>query len=169
MEGGVMSTPMIERTSHAPSDVTRRTTPMWMTLLGELLLLLALGFAGGALTMQAVDEEPAGLADESVVAISRATSPRATPTTRPHSPRRTRPNARAFVYDGHIELARFEFADVIARELGGTTTLTLTSEVVQNGAHAPASYSEGGTEGLVVMEIVGGKVSSQYIFIDRYK
>jgi len=163
-----MSTPVIERTSHAPPVVTRRTTPMWMTLVGALLLL-ALGFAAGAVTMQAVDTEPAGLADESVVALIEDNFAASNADDEAALAATYTPSARAFIYDGHVELARFEFADVIAREIGGTTDLTLTSEVVQNGAYASAGYSEGGSEGLVVMEIVGGKVNSQYIFIDQYK
>lgn len=163
-----MSTPVMERTSHAPPVVTRRTTPMWMVLIGAVLLL-ALGFAAGAVTMRAVDEEPLGLADESVVAVIEDSIAASNADDEAAYAAMFSPDANFFIYDGHVQLARFEFAKVIAREMGGTTDLTLTSEVVQHGDYASATYTEAGSEGVFVVEVVGDKIANQWIFIDEYK
>lgn len=141
---------------------------MWMTLVGALLLL-ALGFAAGALTMQATDEEPAGLAEESVVAVIKDSMAASNADDDAALAAMFKPQARFYIFDGHVQLAQLEFADVIAREMGGTTNLTLTSEVVQHGAYASAGYSEAGSEGVMVVEIDGDKIANQWIFIDEYK
>lgn len=163
-----MSTPVIERTSHVPPVETRRTTPTWLTLV-VALLLLALGFAAGAATMRLTDDDPVGLADESVVALVERNFAASNADDEAALAATYTPTARLFVYDGHVELAWFEFARVIAREMGGTTDLTLTSEVVQHGSLVSATYSEGASEGVFVMEIQDGKIDSQRIFIASYK
>ena len=163
-----MSTPVIERTSHAPPVVTRRTTPMWMIVIGALLLL-ALGFAAGAVTMQAVDEEPLGLADESVVAVIEDSIAAANADDEAAYAATFSPDARFFFIDDGVVLGKIAFAKNIAREVGGTTDLTLTSEVVQHGDYASATYSEAGSEGVVVYEVLNGKIDNQWVFIDSYK
>ena len=163
-----MSTPVIERTSHVPPVVTRRTTPMWMTLLGALLLL-ALGFAGGALTMQAVDTEPLGLADESVVAVIEDNIAASNADDEAALAATYSPDAEFFIIRDGVELGSYEFAKGIAGALSGTTGLALTSEVVQHGDYASATYTEAGSEGVMVVEILNGKIDNQWIFIDSYK
>ena len=163
-----MSTPMMERTTHAPPVEVRRTTPIWMMLLAALLLL-ALGFAAGAVTMRLAEDEPLGLADESVVALIERNIAASNADDEAALAATYTPNARLFIFDGHVELARYEFADVIGREMSGTSDLATTSEVVQNGSLVSATYTEGSSEGVVVMELLNGKIDSQWIFIRTYK
>jgi hypothetical protein len=163
-----MSTPVIEGTSHAPPVGTRRTTPLWMTLIGALLLL-ALGFAAGALTMQAVDTEPAGLAEDSVVAVIEDSMAASNAGDEAAFAAMLSPDAELFVIRDGVEVGDFEFASVIAREMVGTTDLALTSEVVQYGDYASAAYSEAETAGVMVFEIVEDKIDNLWIFIDEYK
>ena len=141
---------------------------MWMiSLVG--LLLLALGFAASAVTMRLTDEEPVGLADESVVALIEDSIAASNADDEAGFAAPFNPQAKFYIFDGHVQLAEFEFADVIAREMGGTTDLVLTSEVVQHGAYASAAYSEAGSEGVMVVEIDGDNIANQWIFIDEYK
>jgi hypothetical protein len=139
-----------------------------MTLLGALLLL-TLGFAGGALTMQAVDTEPAGLADDSVVAVIERSIAASNADDEAALAATFGADAELFIIRDGVELADFEFAKVIAREMGGWTNLTLTSEVVQHGDYASATYSESEGEGVMVVEVVGNKIDNMWIFIDEYK
>lgn len=141
---------------------------MWMTLIGALLLL-ALGFAAGALTMQAVDTEPAGLADESVVAVIERSVAAANADDEAAYAAVFSPDAEMFIIKDGVELADFEFAKVIAREMGGSTNLTLTSEVVQHGDYASVTYSEAESAGVMVVEVLGDKIDNMWIFIDEYK
>lgn len=141
---------------------------MWMTLIGALLLL-ALGFAAGALTMQAVDTEPAGLADESVVAVIERSVAASNAGDEAAYAAVFSPDAEMFIIKDGVELADFEFAKVIAREMGGSTNLTLTSEVVQHGDYASVTYSEAESAGVMVVEVLGDKIDNMWIFIDEYK
>jgi hypothetical protein len=141
---------------------------MWMILVGALLLL-ALGFAAGALTMQAVDTEPAGLAEDSVVALIEDSVTAANAGDEAAIEALFSPDAEVFFIDDGVVLGSYEFPDVIARELAGTTDLALTSEVVQHGDYASVSYTEAETHGLMVVEILNGKIDNQWIFIDEYK
>lgn len=140
---------------------------MWMALLGALLL--ALGFAGGALTMQATDTEPVGLADESVVAVMERSIAASNSGDDAAYAATFSPDAELFIFDGGVELAAFESAREIAGEMGGTTGLALTSEIVQTGDYASATYTEASSEGLVVVDVAGDKIRNMWIFIDQYK
>jgi len=141
---------------------------MWMTLLGALLLL-ALGFAAGALTMQAVDTEPLGLADESVVAVIEDNIAATNAGDEAAIAATFSPDAELFIIKDGVELADFEFAKVIAREMSGWTDLTLTSEVVQRGEYASVTYSEAESAGVMVVEVLGNKIDNMWIFIDEYQ
>lgn len=141
---------------------------MWMVLVGALLLL-ALGFAAGALTMQALDTEPEGLAEDSVVALIEDSVTAANAGDEVALAGLLSPDAELFFIDDGVVLGSYEFADVIARELAGTTDLALTSEVVQHGDYASVSYTEAETHGLMVVEVVGEKIDNMWIFIDEYK
>ena len=163
-----MSTPVIERTSHAPPVVTRRTTPIWMTAL-VALLLLALGFAAGAVTMRLTDDEPVGLASESDVALIEDNFAASNADDEAALAATYSADAVFFIIRAGVQLGTYEFAKGIASALSGTTGLALTSEVVQHGDYASATYSEAGTEGVMVVEIVNGKIDNQWIFIDSYK
>jgi hypothetical protein len=141
---------------------------MWMTLLGALLLL-ALGFAAGALTMQVVDEEPAGLADESVVSLIERNIAAANADDEAALAATYSPDAELFFIRDGVELGTFEFAKVIAAQVSGSTDLALTSEVVQHGDYASAGYTEAESDGIMVVEVLNGKIDNQWIFIDEYK
>jgi hypothetical protein len=161
-----MVTAVSERVEHG-HRITR--TPSVWTVILAVVLLLAAGFGAGFLVSETTQSEPAGLADESVVALiddsiaaSNAGDDAAYAAT-------FSSDAKFFIIDDGIELARYEFSNVIARETGGTVDLALTSEVVQHGDYASASYTEAGSHGLMVVEIVGGKIDNQWIFIDEYK
>jgi hypothetical protein len=161
-----MVTAVTERVEHG-HRITR--TPSVWTVILAVVLLLAAGFGAGFLVSEATQSEPAGLADESVVALiddsiaaSNAGDDAAYAAT-------FSSDAKFFIIDDGIELARYEFPNVIARETGGTVDLALTSEVVQHGDYASVSYTEAGSHGLMVVEIVGGKIDNQWIFIDEYK
>lgn len=141
---------------------------MWMVLVGALLLL-ALGFAAGALTMQALDTEPEGLAEDSVVAVIEDSIDAMNAGDEAALAAIFSPDAEVFFIQDGVELGSYEFADVIAREMAGSTGLALTSEVVQHGDYASAGYTEGETDGVMVVEVVNGKIDNQWIFIDEYK
>jgi len=141
---------------------------MWMTLLGALLLL-ALGFAAGALTMQVVDEEPAGLADESVVAVIEDSIDAMNADDEAALAAIFSSDAEVFFIKDGVELGSYEFANVIAREMAGSTGLALTSEVIQHGDYASAAYTEAESAGVMVVEVLDGKIDNQWIFIDEYK
>jgi hypothetical protein len=141
---------------------------MWMTLVGALLLL-ALGFAAGALTMQLVEEEPAGLADESVVSLIESNIAASNADDEAALAATYSPDAELFFIRDGVELGSFEFAKGIAAQMSGTTDLALTSEVVQHGDYASAGYTEGESDGIMVVEVVNGKIDNQWIFIDEYK
>ena len=141
---------------------------MWMTLVGALLLL-ALGFAAGAVTMQAVDTEPAGLADESVVALIERNIAASNADEEAALAATYSADAEFFIIRDGVQLGSYEFAKGIASALSGTTELALTSEVFQHGDYASATYPEGSSQGLLVVEIANGKIDNQWIFIDAYK
>jgi hypothetical protein len=139
-----------------------------LVLVGALLLL-ALGFAAGALTMQVIDTEPEGLAEDSVVALIEDSVTASNAGDETALEALLSPDAEMFYIDDGVELASFEFPGAIADELADFDGLALTSEVVQHGDYASVSYTEAETEGLMVVEVVGEKIDNMWIFIDEYK
>ena len=141
---------------------------MWMiSLVG--LLLLALGFAAGAATMRLTDEEPVGLAEDSVVALIERNIAASNADDEAALAATYSPDAELFFIRDGVELSSFEFAKGIAAQMSGATDLALTSDVVQHGDYASAGYTEGETDGVMVVEVLNGKIDNQWIFIDEYK
>lgn len=164
-----MITLVRERRLQTPPVETRRTTPsLWKTLIGALLVL-ALAFAAGALTMRAFDTEVAGLADASVVELVESSVEATNAGDEAAVAALLSADAELFYLDSGVELGSVEFAKAIAAELVTFEDFALTSDMVQHGDYASATYAEATTEGLLVVEVVDGKIGNLWLFVEEYK
>lgn len=144
-----------------------RTRSAWLAALAAILLV-AVAFGAGFLTSQVTQDEPVGLADAATVTLIEDNM-RATNAGDLDALRETVTEGYVFTAidpDNGNVIGETIGVDAFYDRIGRTDQLRATSELVQddNGL-VSTTYSEGGTNGMLVLKVVGGKIAHTWVYM----
>ena len=144
-----------------------RTRTVWLAVVAAILLI-AVGFGAGFLTSQTTQDDPVGLADQATVSLIQENMA-AHNAGDPDALRETVIEDYVFTAinpDTGAVIGETTGVDALFKEISQTSQLQATSEFVQddNGL-VSATYSEGGTTGMLVFKIVDGKIAHTWVYM----
>lgn len=146
---------------------SKPTRTVWLAVLAAILLV-AVGFGGGFLTSQVTQDEPVGLADEATVSLIQDNMAAHNAGDREALSETVTEDYvfTAINPDTGAVIGETTGVDALFAGISQTSQLQATSELVQddNGL-VSATYSEGGTTGMLVFKIVDGKIAHTWVFM----
>lgn len=140
----------------------------WLAALATILLLAG-GFGAGFLTSEVTQDEPVGLADAATVSLIQDNMS-ASNSGDLEALRETVTEGYVFTAidpdSGSVIGETTGGVEAFYEQIGQTNQLRATSEFLQddNGL-VSTTYSEGGTNGMLVVKILGGKIAHTWVFM----